>query len=332
MSDGVDLVLGATGLIGHGVAVALAAKGERVRALVRDAERARRSLPENVELAIGDVTRPETLGPAMRGVRRVYHAAGMPEQWQADEGIFDRVNREGTKNVLEAAHAAGVARVVYTSTMDVFAAPRGGTLREDNYDQHPKPTAYERSKQAAEREAEEIERRGLDVVYVNPASVYGPSPNTTALNAFFVKLLKKEVPVLPPGGVPLAYIDGVVHVHLAAGEIGVRGERYLVADEHLSMRDLSARILAAEGRGRKAPPVAPAFLLRLLAAVSAPIARTFGIAPLIAPGELSFLLWDIRVDASKAKRELAFEPMPADEGIRKTVDWLQGGPLRAPRK
>ena len=77
----------------------------------------------------------------------------------------------GTKNVLSAALRARVKRVVYTSTMDVFAAPRGGVLVETNIDPNPKATAYERSKQAAEHEAAVLEKQGLEVVYVNPGSV-----------------------------------------------------------------------------------------------------------------------------------------------------------------
>lgn len=146
------LVTGATGLVGFGLVGRLVREGRPVRALVRDVERARRVLPKAVELVRGDVTEPESLAPAMRDVALVFHAAGIPEQWAPDERIFDRVNREGTKNVLHAALRASVPRVVYTSTMDVFAAPRGGTLRETHVDTAPKPTAYERSKQAAERE------------------------------------------------------------------------------------------------------------------------------------------------------------------------------------
>jgi nucleoside-diphosphate-sugar epimerase len=317
------LVTGSTGLIGYGLVKALISRGDRVRALVRNPERARQALPAAVELVEGDITAPETLGAAVRGVETVFHAAGMPEQWQRDETVFDRVNRQGTKNVLEASLLAGVRRVVYTSTMDVFAAPPGGTLRETLVDDRPKPTAYERSKQAAEREVEGIEHRGLDVVYVNPGAVYGPSLATTALNAFFARLLADKVPLLPPGGMPIVFIDGVVQAHLAAAELGRRGERYLVADEYLSMPELAQKALAAAGSTRSVPKTAPALLLKVIAALSAPLARLFGFQPLIAPGELSFLLWRVRVDASKAERELGFRPTPADQGIEKTVRHLK---------
>jgi dihydroflavonol-4-reductase len=325
MSDRVVLVTGATGLVGNAIVRALHARGDRVRALVRDPERARSIVPAGVELAPGDILVRESLEAALADAVLVFHAAGMPEQWQPDESVFDRVNRGGTKEVLTAAHRARVTRVVYTSTMDVFAATPGGTLVESNVDHRPKATAYERSKQAAERDASNIQALGLDVVYVNPGAVYGPSPVIGTLNAFIQRLLAGKVPLLPPGGMSLAFLDGVVAVHLAAADRGRRGERYLVADEHLSTADIAREVMAAEGRGRAVPKTAPLWLMRALASASAPIARALGTQPLIAPGELSFLTWNAHVDASKAKQELGFRPTPAREGIRKTVDALLHG-------
>ncbi len=320
------LVTGATGLIGNALAKRLAAEGHRVRALVRDVERASKLLPPAVERVRGDVTDPASLEPACAGVEVLFHAAGMPEQWQRDEGIFDRVNRQGTANVLEAARRAGVRRAVYTSTMDVFAAPDGGTLTEERIDAHPKHSAYERSKQDAEREAEAVRQRGLDVVFVNPAAVYGPSPVHIALNSFFIRLLTKKMPMLPPGGMSVAYIDGVVEAHLLALSRGRSGERYLIADAHLSTRALAEHIVRAAGSGR-VPAQAPAGLLKVTAAAMAPLARAFGFEPLVAPGQLGFMLWDAHVDASKAVRELGFRQTPVEEGIRRTVEFLRAEKL-----
>ena len=317
------LVTGATGLIGCAIAKALVAQGQRVRALVRDPARAARVLPPEVELVRGDVTAPESLPPALAGVRRVFHAAGLPEQWQPDEAIFDRVNRQGTAHVLRAALAARVERVIYTSTMDVFAAPRGGTLVETHVDAAPKPTAYERSKQAAEREAEKVRAEGLELVYVNPAAVYGPSPVHVGLNGFFLQLLQRKMPALPPGGIPVLYVDGCTQAHLAAAERGRSGERYLVADGHVSTRALASEILRAAGRKPRPPTVLPGPVARAFAAASAPLARAFRFTPLLAPGQLSFVMWDVRVDASKAQRELGFVPTSLSEGVARTVSFLR---------
>ncbi|NOK11981.1 SDR family NAD(P)-dependent oxidoreductase [Corallococcus exercitus] len=316
------LVTGATGLIGNAIAQRLVKQGASVRALVRDPARAAKLLPASVQLVPGDVTSPGTLPAAMQDVELVFHAAGMPEQWQRDASIFDRVNRQGSVNVLSAAHAAKVRRVVYTSTMDVFAAPRGGELTEANIDPHPKPTAYERSKQDAERAVEAIRQQGLDVVFVNPAAVYGPSPVHVGLNSFFIQLLNKKAPLLPPGGMSVVYVDGCTDVHLAAAERGVNGERYLVSDQYVSNAGLALAISQAAGAG-KPPAVAPVFLMEALARVSAPLARVFPFTPLVAPGQLSFMRWEAHVNAAKAQRELAFRPTPLTDGVARTVAFLR---------
>jgi dihydroflavonol-4-reductase len=316
------LVTGGTGLIGNAIVRKLVERGADVRALVRDEARAKRHLPAGVELVKGDITDPGSLEAALRGVTRVFHAAGMPEQWQPDERIFERVNTRGTANVMRAALAAGVKRVVYTSTMDVFAAPKGGTLVESNIDKQPKGTAYERSKQAAERETEAYRARGLNVVYVNPGATYGPSPVHLGANSFFIQFLTGKMPLVPPGGMSLAYVHGVAEAHLVAADRAPSGERFLIADGHASNRAL-VEIIAHEAGVSKVPPEAPVWLMKTLADVSAPIARRFGVRPIIAHGQLEFLLWDPRIDTTKAERELDFVPMPLEEGVRRTIQFLR---------
>jgi nucleoside-diphosphate-sugar epimerase len=318
------LVTGATGLVGNALAKRLCERGDAVRALVRDPSKAAAVLPAAVDLRCGDITAAATLRDAMQDVDLVFHAAGMPEQWQKDDSIFDVVNRQGTANVMAAALAAGVRRVVYTSTMDVFAAPSGGTLVETNVDPHPKHTAYERSKQAAEKEAEAARAKGLEVVFLNPCAVYGPSPVLGTLNALIRKLLNREVPMLPPGGMPVVYIDGVVDAHIAAAERGGDGERYLLGDAFLSMQDIAAETVRIGGL-KKIPGNAPLWLLQAVATISAPLARVFGFTPLVSPGELTFLQWQPRVDSSKAMRQLGFVPTAVSTGFAKTIEFLRRG-------
>ncbi|RKH27124.1 SDR family NAD(P)-dependent oxidoreductase [Corallococcus praedator] len=316
------LVTGATGLIGNAIAHRLAKRGDSVRALVRDVSKAAPLLPPSVQCIQGDITAPASLPAAMHGVDIVFHAAGMPEQWHRDDSIFDRVNRQGSVNVLSAAHAAKVRRVVYTSTMDVFAAPRGGEVTEANIDAHPKPTVYERSKQDAERAVEAIRQQGLDVVYINPSAVYGPSPVHVGLNSFFIQLLNKKAPLLPPGGMSCVYVDGLTDAQLAAAERGVNGERYLVSDQYMSNADLALAIHKAAGAG-KPPATAPVFLMEALARASAPLARVFPFTPLVAPGQLSFMRWEANVNSARAQRELDFRPTPLEQGVARTVAFLR---------
>lgn len=315
------LVTGATGLVGYPIVERLLARGDQVRALVRDPTRARELLPPEVELVAGDLTRPETLPAAVRDVELVFHAAGLPEQWRRDPADFDRVNHQGTVALLEAALQAGVRRVVYTSTMDVFRTV-DGVLREEQLDPDPKPTPYERSKQAADRAVQRFVERGLDVVHVNPATVYGPGVSTAGLNQFFIRLLAGSAPLLPPGGMSVVYNRGLADAHLAAAERGRTGERYLVGDAYVTTVELARAIAEAAGIAR-IPRVAPAPLLRVVAAASEAVARLTGTAPLIARGELEFLLWQARVDSTKAQQQLGFRPTPLTEGVAATVAWAQ---------
>lgn len=316
------MVTGATGLIGNRLVKLLRNAGHEVTALVRDPSRARPIVSDGVELVRGDVTERASIDAAVKGHEVVFHAAGLPEQWQKDPHVFDRVNRGGTRNVLEAALAAGVRRVVYTSTLDVFAAEPGGTVVETQLDAEPKPTAYERSKQAADREAERVREKGLEVVHVCPAAVYGPSPVHVGLNSFFIKLLKRQMPMLPPGGISYLYVDGCAKAHLAAAEAGVSGERYLIADGHADNAELAREILAQSDL-RNVPPVGPRWLLQGVAAGGEVVAKLFDVNPIVAKGQLSFTLWNVRVDTRKAQRALGFTPFALSDGVALTVGYLR---------
>ena len=109
--------------------------------------------------------------------------------------------------------------------------------------------------------------KGLDVVHICPSAVYGPSPVHVGLNSFFIKLLNRQSPVLPPGGLSIVYIDGCAKAQLAAAEVGVAGERYLVSDTHVTNPQLAKEILAQSDL-RNVPPVAPTWLVKGVAAGS----------------------------------------------------------------
>lgn len=315
-------VTGATGLVGNGVVKLLLAEGHAVRALVRDPEKARATLPPEVELVAGDVTDPASLERASLRADWLFHCAGIPEVWSSDRSAYDRVNRVGTRNVLAAALQSGVQRTVVTSTMDVFAAPVGGRLDETQPDPKPKRSAYERSKQLAEIEADEARVRGLDVVLVNPAAVYGPSPVNAALNSMVIRLLNGATPALPPGGVSVAYVEGIARAHLAAAERGRSGERYLIADEFVTHRAFAEEVLR-HSDGRRVPLTAPKPLLEAMTFFLEPLARLFRFTPLLTRDQLHFLTWSAQVDASKAQRELGFQPTPLRDGIASTVAALR---------
>jgi nucleoside-diphosphate-sugar epimerase len=141
-------------------------------------------------------------------------------------------------------------------------------------------------------------------------------------NSMFIQFLNGEMPAVPPGGMSLVYVDGVAKAHVAAATRGKDGERYLLGDAHADNHAL-VTLIAREAGVAKVPAAAPAWLLKLVANVTAPLARLFGFRPLIAPGQLSFLLWNPRIDSGKAQRELGFVPTPLETGVRRTVAFLR---------
>jgi nucleoside-diphosphate-sugar epimerase len=314
------LVTGATGKVGHATARALVAAGHEVLALVRDPGRAAAALPAGVQLVPGDVTDPATLPAAVAGCEVVFNAMGLPEQWLARPEQFERVNARGTENVVLAARAAGARRVVHTSTIDVFHAERGGRFDESALADYPKGTAYERSKQHAEQLALAAAGDGLELVIVNPAAVYGPGPRGSASleRQLFEPIARGRLPALVPGGFGVVYSDGVGAGQLLAAERGRHGERYILCDEHVTLRELADAVVRVSGSGR-VPPTLPVAAAKALAAMGEAVARVVRRPPLLARGELHFLLWNAVPDSSKAQRELAWQPTPFEAGLGRTL-------------
>jgi nucleoside-diphosphate-sugar epimerase len=312
------LVTGATGKVGNALAHALHARGDDVVALARDPDRARGLLPAGVSVVPGDVTEPATLRSAAEGCELVFNAMGIPEQWVRDEGVFERVNARGAEAVVRAARDAGARRVVHTSTIDVFEAERGGRLVESRVSTRPKNTAYERSKQHAEELA--LAARGdMELVFVNPSAVYGPGPGSVSLDKqIFEPVARGLLPVLTPGGMGVVHARGVAAGQLLAAERGRDGERYILSDRHVTLRELAQTVVRVAGRGR-VPPVLPVPVARAVAAVGDALAARAGIAPLISRGQLEFLLWNAAPDSTRAQEELGWEPTPLEDGIRESL-------------
>jgi dihydroflavonol-4-reductase len=316
------LVTGATGKVGYALADALVERGHDVRALVRDPTHA--TLPKLVQPLPGDVTDPASVERAVDGCELVFNAMGLPEQWLADEEDFERVNSRGTETVVRAAARAGARRVVHTSTIDVFDADAEGRLEETRVAAGPKGTAYERSKQHAEELALQCAAAdGVEVVFVNPAAVYGPGPSASVsldkqLFAPLARGRRLELPVLPPGGLGVVYSRGVAEGQLLAAERGKPGERYILCDRHVSFRELAQAVVDAAGRGH-VPPTLPVPLARAMAGAGEQVARIIRRPPLLARGQLYFLLWNAVPVSDKAQRDLGWAPTPLDQGVRETL-------------
>lgn len=326
------LVTGGTGMVGACIARALLARGHRVRALVRSLDKGQRLLPAGCELVVGDVTDPETLGPAVAGCDWVFHSAGFPEQWKKDSKTFDRVNAGGTANMVAAARAANVARFMLTSTIDVFEWHPGETYDESRIDEAPKATYYERSKQAADRVVVEAIAAGLDAVILHPSAVYGPAASDSpGINELVIKLWHDKAPGLLPGGFPVVFAPDVGFGHVLAAERAPRGARYILSDRYYKLSELAVEILRSLEVDRKPPRVLPLAVCSMISTIGELIAGLTGKPPLIPKGQLKFLQVDSYPTASRATTELGLAFTPLGDGLAQTIAWLRATGKLPPR-
>ena len=317
------LVTGATGKVGNAVSRKLIERGDEVVALVRNPDAAAGVLPDGVGAVQGDVRDTEACRRAAEGAEAVFNCMGIYEQWLRDTGVFDAVNAEGARNVVEAAKAAGARRVVHTSTFDVFHAERGGTVVESRLADYPKGTAYERSKQHAEELVLAAGGNGTEVVIVNPAGVYGPGPwAASGIDSAMRDAIRRRLPLCPPGGITLGFVEAVADGHIAALERGRPGERYILGGPYASVREICQIAVSEAGRGW-VPPAIPEAVAKGISAAGEAVARVIKRPPLLPEGQLHFLLWQARTDTSKAERELGYRPVSLQDGIGATVRWMR---------
>jgi dihydroflavonol-4-reductase len=317
----VILLTGGTGIVGNSIATELRRRGRSVRALVRSLDRGRTLLPE-CELVAGDVTDAASVDRAMAGCDVVYHAAGLPEQWTKDPAIFERVNVGGTRTGVEAAVRHGVKRLVYTSTIDVFAVPDGGgAFDERALATAPKGTAYQRSKQDADRI---VAASGVPAVFLHPSAVYGPAPAASpGLNDFIADVVAGKVPMLLPGGMPLVFSSDVAIGHVDAEERAAPGSRYILSESYWTLVELVTAVRETAQRGR-VPPVMPGWVAHAVAFGGELVASLLGTAPLIPRGQLHFLESNSRPDAGRARAELGWRPLGLREALVPTLVFLAG--------
>lgn len=320
-------ITGATGFIGSHLARHLAKKGERVRALVRNPYRATGIKTYGVETIEGDLEDRDFLIKAMEGCTKVYHLAAFAKAWARDGQTFDRVNFDGGVNVMEAALQSGIEKMVLTSTGGVIGPAQDGTpAREHQQGQTQHMTAYERSKARLEAAVPQFVDRGLPIVIVNPARVFGPgrlddSNSEVKLIAAYLEGRFRFVPGNGHAKASYCYVEDVVRGHVAAMERGVPGERYLLGGENVSYREFFDMVGKVSGQRRRLFGV-PYPLLLAFSKLQVWMGRNLGTSPLITPELVRKYVQDWSFSSEKAKEHLGYSPRSLEEGIFLTIDWL----------
>jgi dihydroflavonol-4-reductase len=318
------LVTGGTGFVGANLVAALVARGDAVRVLRRASSSLVALEGLAVEHAIGDVTDPDAVARAVAGCDMVFHVAALSAYWRARRAQVYHVNVEGTRNVMAACLRAHVPRVVHTSSVAaVGIAPRGALADESSpFDGLSATFAYAHSKRLAEDVVREYAAQGLNVVMVNPASVFGAGDHYLNGGRIVIEYGRGRLPLVPPGGMCVVDVDAVVQGHLLAAEHGRAGERYILGGENLSHRRVTQ--VVAEVAGVRAPRlVLPAWLLAPAAVAVDAFNRVSPWPPLISGEQIRLSSVDFFFDSGKAVRELGYPLMPFRGAVEKAYRWYR---------
>jgi dihydroflavonol-4-reductase len=327
------LVTGATGFLGSHVARQLAARGERVRVLVRPTSDTRAIDGLEAERFSGDLRNASSLDGALAGVTRVFHVAADYRLWARNPRDIYESNVMGTRNLLEAASRTGVEKFVYTSTVATIAVPRKDGLPDESTRSSLEEMIghYKRSKFEAEQCAMRAAEAGLPVVIVNPTTPVGPGDwKPTPTGKIIVDFLNGRMPGYVNTGLNFVPVEDCAAGHLLAAESGRIGERYILGGRNLTLKEMLDMLAAVSGL----PALRwkfPHALAYVAACVDTLVSGALRREPQIPLEGVRMARHKMFVDASKATRDLGFSPGPIEGALERAVRWYEANGYVAAR-
>lgn len=319
-------VTGATGFVGGNLARTLLADGVQVRALVRAGSDQRNLAGLPVELVNGDLASQANLTEQVAGCDVVFHVAAHYSLWRRDAAAIYRANVTGTKNLLAAARHARIKRFVHTSSVAAIGVPAPDTLGTEATQTTlgELVSDYKKSKYLAEQAALEAAREGLDIVIVNPSTPIGAHDvKPTPTGEIVLRFLQNRMPAYVHTGLNLIDVEDVARGHVLAWQKGRTGERYILGNRNLTLKEMLQMLSAITGK--PAPRIAvPHFIPLAVAFVDEMIlARYFGKTPQVAFYSVQMSRKAMYYDAAKAVRQLGLPQQPIQQALEKAVHWFE---------
>ena len=322
-----SLVTGTSGFVGSAVARRLAADGHDIRVLVRPTSDRRNLEGLSVEIIEGDLSQPETLKPAVAGCDAVFHVAADYRIWVPDGGAsMYRANVDGTRDLIRAATDAGISRVVYTSSVAVLCPLPGTEVADETAAASigDMISHYKKSKFLAEEEVMRLVREeAAPVVIVNPSAPFGPRDiKPTPTGRIVLDAAKGRMPAYLDTGLNAVHVDDVAEGHMLAFEKGEIGERYVLAGDNMTLRDIIQTV--TDHVGRSGPwlklPRAPLYTVAWAAEL---VSRVTHREPVVTVDALKMAAKHMYYSSDKAREKLGYAPRPAKQALTEAVDWFR---------
>ncbi|HEY9673267.1 MAG TPA: NAD-dependent epimerase/dehydratase family protein [Waterburya sp.] len=316
-------VTGANGFTGSHLVKALEQRGDTVIGLVRKSSNLKSLSGCNVQLMYGDLTDRDALKTAMTGVDWVFHTAAYVELGLVNAAQMERVNVEGTRAVMDVAQVVGVSKVVYCSTIGVFGDTQGRVVDETfQRAQADFSSAYDRTKYEAQQIVDQFAAQGLPVVSVLPSGIFGA--DDPHFGPVLKQFLKGGLKVWAGGDriTGIVHVDDLAAVMILAAQKGKPGEHYIISAGDLTTREMFD-ILSQETK-IPVPREAPKPLVRLVGNLLDPMGRLLNWQPPLSRERVHYI-YDrcVRVDASKARQELGWQPRTVSETLREIVQMMR---------
>ena len=275
----------------------------------------------------GDLLDKPSLHAAAAGCDAVFHVAAFAKPWDKNPKTFYEFNLDGAVNVFEAAQQAGAKRVVFTSTAGTISPNQGGPSDEATPRSVDYFTDYDRSKAQAEKAAVEMSGQGMDIVTVNPSRVYGPGllSDSNGVTRMVKMYLKGKFRMLPGDGESIGnyvFIDDVVEGHLAAMRQGRAGERYILGGTNASFNGFFETLASLSDKQVRMLKV-PLPVMKMAAHFMEIRANLTGKPPMLTPPWARRFNFNWELSIEKAQRELDYEPLRLEQGLAKTINWLE---------
>ncbi|MCY6491019.1 hopanoid-associated sugar epimerase [Leptolyngbya sp. GGD] len=317
-------VTGGTGFVGANLVRLLLQQGYEVKALARPNARLDNLNGLEIELISGDLNDPD-LARSMQGCDCLFHVAAHYSLWQRDRDLLYQSNVLGTRNVLAAAKAAGIERSVYTSSVAAIGINPSGQPTTEQYQSPVEKLIgdYKQSKYWAEQEAVKAARSGQDIVIVNPSTPIGAYDiKPTPTGDIVVRFLERRMPTYVETGLNFVHVQDVAWGHLLALQKGKSGERYILGNQNLSLKQLLDELSQITGLSAPSRSI-PVWIPLSVAWIDETILTKFGKKPSIPVDGVRMSKQPMYYDASKAIRELGLPQTHIHIALKDAVDWFQ---------
>lgn len=313
------LVTGASGRIGNVLVKNLLSQGEKVKIFVRKTSNLLPLQNYKIDISYGDILDPSSLENALKNCEYVYHLAGHINISNKNKTLTFDTNIEGTKNVIKACEQANVKRLLYTSSIHAFQAPKDGSIIDENTelcDQDASRGVYDQSKALATKE---VLNSKLNTVIVSPTGVIGPYDfRPSFFGKGMIDSINTKLKTSVPGAYDYVDVRDVVNGMISAMKKGENKNIYILGGEKIRMREyfsLLRKFTKIKGITKTLKFESAMLLGKFL--------NFFSNTSSITPYSLETLMSNCNISHVKAERELGFKPREIKKSLYDQYQWFK---------